>query len=170
MTAVLTVVEATGVNSTRRAATSVELLGVDGFSMNPTTYLTYPLRPVPSSGITNTYERWFRFEFSGAYMSVSDLHFWLPSSTLGTGWDLRWGTTDTYAVPTNSDSSVAVNPVPSADPGVPNIDFLDSPSEGILPGTQDVTVWLVLQASATKDASDLLASAGLDYELTWLEY
>lgn len=169
MTATLTVVEATGPNSTRRAATSIELLGVDGFSINSTTYLAYPLRTIPSSGITNTYERWFRFEFSGSYMDVSDLRFWL-SSALGTGWDLRWGTTDVYRAPTNSDSDIATNSVPMSDPGVSNLNLLDNPAGGILPGTTSISWWLVLQASATGDADTLLASSGLDYEVAWLEY
>lgn len=169
MAATMKVVEATG-DGLRRIATTVNLLGVDGFSLTDTNYEAYPIKVRSTSAFTNTYERWIRFEFSGPYEAVGDFRFWMPNLVIPDGWILAWGITDTFARPTSGDSIIAVNPIPTVDPGSQNVPSgtVENP---VLPNTRDVTAWLVLQASVVQDAvSEVLMTGGLTYEFTWAEY
>jgi hypothetical protein len=169
MPATMKVVEATG-DGLRRIATSVNILGVDGFTLTDTNFDAYPIRVLPTSGISTSYERWFRFEFSGTYQVVNDFRFWMPGLTVNAGWTLLWGIADTFSRPTNSDSVIAVNPVPVLDPGIENLPpgMVDDP---VLPLTRDASAWLVLQASVEQDAQHgQLVDGGLTYQFTWAEY
>lgn len=169
MTATLTLVEGSGFGQ-RRAVTSIQLLGVDGFDQGAQDYLTYPVIVVPTSGLVTTYERWFRFEFSGSYSSVSDLRFWAPGLVVNNGWTLNWGLADEYRQPAGSQSDVAVSAVPTGDPGSPNLDFVDAPDDLLNLETRNATQWIVLQAVASQDAPALLSASSVSYELAWLEY
>jgi hypothetical protein len=117
MPATMRVVEATG-DGLRRIATSVNILGVDGFTLTNTNFDAYPIRVVPTSGISTSYERWFRFEFSGKYQVVNDFRFWMPGLAVNPGWTLRWGVAEVFSPPTSSDSVIALDSVPTSDPGV----------------------------------------------------
>lgn len=98
------------------------------------------------SGVLYTYERWIRIRFDPKFNTVKGFRFWAPNMTaLPDGWTVNYGTATEFQTPANTESSIAVTPVPTSDPGSasPN-----AGGEARLAGTgTQYSDWIVLQAS-----------------------
>lgn len=121
-----------------------------------------------------SFERWLRAEFTGTY-SIRKFRFW-AELTIPAGWEIKWGASNTFATPVDTASSIAVNALPTSDPGTQNCG-----------GTSEVTdgthhsEWIVLQAhvpdfSAIEPGPMLGTTGGevinpalIAYHFTWTE-
>lgn len=103
-----------------------------------------------------SYERWFRLGFKGPFTTIRDIFFWMPGLALTDGWQLLYGTTDTYRAPSNQPSDIAVNPCPT---GAASLD-----AGPVTPG--NASNWVVLQAMVTAETGDPLA---LDFRFSFSE-
>lgn len=122
-----------------------------------------------------SYERWIRVRFDPPFRFISGLRFWTPNLIIPDGWSLLWGTTDTYREPVNTISSIAVDEVPTSDPGAPNCGPAPTGT-----GTQHSS-WIVLQARivdfAKVEAGPMMIDHGaeadtpiaIEYRLEWSE-
>lgn len=145
MTAVAQIIEAIGVSEDDLAVGSLALLASDEHST--VSYGGDPLVPGANpSDWVYSYERWFRVQLSGDYVSVAAYRVWVPSLVIPGGWEVHFGTTDSYATPVDTASAIATGPVPTSDPGPtsPNAGG-GTPVTG--PGTT-YSDWIVLQARA----------------------
>lgn len=126
---------------------NLNLLTVDAHSNSDSDVFAYLRAPVIYSAGIHTYERWIRLRFAEPFNTVQSVRFWSPTdlTRLNTGWDIRWGVTDTYETPVATTSSIATNELPTSDPGIATYDLLDVPAvDGN--GTR-YSKWLVIQAS-----------------------
>lgn len=145
MTAVPQIIEAIGVSENDLAVEGVALLASDSHSTQG--YGGDPLVPGTNPATwTYSYERWFRVQLSGDYVSVGAYRIWVPGLVIPDGWEVHFGTTTSYATPVDTASAIATGPVPTSDPGPtsPNAGG-SSPTSG--PGTA-YSDWIVLQARA----------------------
>lgn len=167
----------------------VHLLGTDAHS-NQTLlgYTKSPLRFVPlvntadpdSSASTTTpeqtFERWFRVRFDPPFNAIWGIRFWVPNYAPVPGWNILWGSTDTYQTPVDTPSAIAVNDLPTTDPGpaMPNCGGYHR-----LPGTgTQYSDWIVVQATADPDVAGVGPVLGftaegtlipITFNINWIE-
>jgi hypothetical protein len=138
--------------------TYVHLLGTDahstqtllGYTLSPLRIAASTVDPVTGDGIppgpNQTFERWFRVKFVPPFNAVYGIRIWSPNYLPLPGWSVLFGTSTTYQTPTGAVSSIAVNPLPTTDPGpaMPNCGGYQR-----LPGTgMQYSDWIVMQATA----------------------
>jgi hypothetical protein len=109
-------------------------------------------------------ERWLRLRVTAKLIVVADIRFWIDNYAPNPGWQLRYGISDVYRKPSGSRSDLAINVVPTVDPGegLPNVD------RGIV--VTGYSSWIVLQASWWGlDTPATLQGAALNYRFAWSE-
>lgn len=161
--------EAIGAGPTIRALTSSEqylhLQAISSLSeaATATSYLDAPMQSHgETSGTLYTFEKWIRVRFDPPFNTVSRFRFWTPNLDpavlAAAGRSVQWGSTDSYRPPMNSPSTIAVNPILTADPVSPNCG-----GEQHLEGTQTrYSDWIVLQACAQLGVADPGPALGYD--------
>lgn len=122
---------------------AVHLCGQDVHS--PTLAAEFPI-PANSDGTpTYSYERWIRVRFTPPFGLIGQFRFWVDPVEIPAGWQVLWGWTYGYQVPTAGESAVALSALPTADPG-PSLSNFGDP--GSFTGTQTrFSAYLVLQAN-----------------------
>lgn len=131
-----------------------------------TGYDTSELTGATIGGTVYTYERWVRVKFAPSFNMITRIRVWATGATLH-GWDLRWGTTSTYQLPKVTQSTIAINPVPTADTFIANV----GPAQLLGPDT-GYSDWIVLQASCTPDSAveiGAMSTLGVQLNVAWGE-
>jgi hypothetical protein len=144
--ATVAVEEATGTGGTVDIKQYIHLLAQDIHSPQIPYGYTQGTMNAADTGTAYTYERWIRVRFEPKFNTVARFRFWAANlATLPVGWSVRYGTATNFQTPVNTASSIAINPVPTSDPGSA------SPNAGgaaRLTGTgTQYSDWIVLQAS-----------------------
>lgn len=167
----------------------VHLLGTDAHSSQELLgYTKSPLRFVPLTNISTpddaavaptpeqTYERWFRIRFDPPFNAVYGIRFWVPNYLPVPGWTILWGSSSTYQAPVSTPSAIAVNDLPTTDPGpaMPNCGGYQR-----LPGTgTQYSDWIVVQATAEPDVAGVGPVLGftaegtlipITFNINWIE-
>ena len=114
---------------TETTATNWNLMSTDAYDATGTDYQTNRIS-IPTSGTNYSYERWFAIAFGGTFNLIENIKFYKSAGTLSdAALDLTAGTTDTYATPVNTDSTVATTTLDSWDSLGEAIDI--TPGSGI---------------------------------------
>lgn len=117
----------------------------------------------PNGAPSYSCERWLRLRVAAKLIVVTGIRFWIDNYDPNPGWQLRYGISGSYRKPTTSRSDIAINVVPTADPGEdqPNVD--PGPADGY-------SSWIVLQASWWGlDTAPALQATALNYRFAWSE-
>ena len=93
-----------------------------------------------------SYEKWIKVQFSGSFTSVTDVSLYKSDGSYVTGEELKYGTTDTFATPISTESSVAITSIPISAPSTPNIS-----SDTFSP--EDKTDYIVIQGYYSPNSS-----------------
>jgi hypothetical protein len=131
----------------------VNILGADVHSAGEIGFAFAPLGPA-SSGTVYSYERWIRLRFQPPFNTVYAIRVWAPEVTLADGWTLTFGTTDTYATPVTTASTIATDALPDSDPGLDDANLIGADRlDGS--GTDDqYSLWLVLQLAVDTEVAE----------------
>lgn len=144
--AIVTVEEVVGSGDSSDVEQYVHLMASDAHSPQiPYGYAEGALNDT-GSGVLYTFERWVRVRFDPEFGAVRAFRLWAPNLVyLPPGWSVQFGVAHDFQTPVNTASSIAVEPVPTSDPGA------ESPNAGgdvALTGTgTQHSDWIVLQAS-----------------------
>lgn len=108
----------------------------------------------------HTCERWIRLRFTSRESVVGSIRFWIDNQSPNEGWTLFYGVVSDYSKPVTAKSVIAIYPVPSSDPGTPNVldGFVDQYSP-----------WIVLQAEWVGTADDSFQADTFNYVFGWDE-
>lgn len=111
-----------------------------------------------------SYERWVRMRFDSSFGRVGLFRFWAQSLFVPPGWALKFGSTPTYATPTDAVSSIATTNVPITPPATANCGGMPS----FEPGTgTEYSEWIVIQAVITDfslvNPGPMIASTGTEF-------
>jgi len=118
-----------------------------------------------------SYERWVRVRFVPPFGLVGQFRFWADPVDIPDGWNITWGWTDNYKVPTNAPSEIATSALPTFDPGIASANFgqpvaLDGRSIRY-------TAYLVLQAyfvpPLTHEGDLIEPLPGLTYNIAYVQ-
>ena len=114
---------------------------------------TYPLDQVayPIQQGQNSYERFVRLfvEDFGGSSAISNIRVY-TTSTPSQDTTLNYGQTDTYATPTNADSSIATSPIPTSLPSSENLYIGGQPGNSITLGsTSKYSDYMVFQVTSS---------------------
>lgn len=141
--------EAVGLEPDIEDAVVVHLLSADIHSGLLSSVIPAPLNLNGGSGPIYSYERWIRLAMTPPFVSYHEFRFWVPDFVAEPGWLVTWGTTPSYQAPVNTISTVATSPIPTADPGSPNL------NPGVVFTGDDVhySDWVVLQARVDASAT-----------------
>lgn len=147
----------------------VNLYGQDAHSTDDPAAFAIPANNDGSP--TYSFERWVRVRFIPPFGLIGQFRFWVDPMDIPDGWDIRWGWSNTYQVPTSGESQIAVSPIPTADPGPvwPNFG-----NPGSVDGQQTrYSPYLVLQASflpdATQPGDSIEPLPGLIFNIAYLQ-
>lgn len=112
--------------------------------LNPETY--------PISVGNNSYEKYFKANFTGTFTSISDLRFYKSDGDYVTGEQIDFtGEATSYVIPVVTASTVATTTLPVADPGTANVSIGGNLAGTLVaPGTSD---FIVLQNQIASYAS-----------------
>lgn len=138
-------------------ASAINLLGLDAHSD-----IVATIRRDPTGRPVYSYERWLRMRFQQTEGSVGNIRFWIDNLAPGSGWSLLYGVTALYRKPVNTASVIAVEPVPTIDPG--------GAAANVLRGfTSTYSPWIVLQACWSASGDAPMQIDALDYRFAWDE-
>ena len=133
----------------------LHLLGADDHSGSAaTSYNSYPLDGTGQTTTVYSCERWIRARFQGNFIDVRSFRFVAPTlAQPANGWSFKMGTATQYATPSTGVSTIAVTPLPVADPGRAN------PNAGgattvVGDGTTTYSDWIVIQATVDLSTVD----------------
>ena len=69
----------------------------------------------PITAGNNSFEKWVRSRFSGAFTSIANLRFWKSAGALVTGETIKAAVNATFATPVDSTSIVATVDIPTSE-------------------------------------------------------
>lgn len=159
------IVEAVGyAPESERLSSRMDLLAEDQHSES--VFATSSLLVVNSdTSPAFTSERWVRLRFEPPFAAITNLRFWVNNYSLNAGWAIYYGLTPRFRKPSAALSDIATIPVPTADPGIPNLGV------GVLTGGRvQYSDWLVLQAVYVGRSPGPIQSTPLNYEFDWTEF
>jgi hypothetical protein len=124
-----------------------------------------------------SYERWLRLRFTAPLVQAAVCRFWIENLDPNPGWSLRMGATTTYRKPLGGyPSDIAVQPVPTADPGPDHPNLLPALPSSTVSRDNDLnqvttqySPWLVLQARWEADNDDPFQDDPFVFKFAWDE-
>lgn len=145
MVATFTWKESNGAGETVSTATNLNFGNVDSVDIVTANY--------PITIGQDSYEKYIRPHFSGAFTSISNVQFWKSSGAFVTGETILWKNNgiSTYVQPTSNTSTVATTAVPTSDPGYANVAIANSTSASL--SSEGYTDYIVLQQQTSTSAS-----------------
>lgn len=147
----------------------VHLCGEDVHT--PDDPLQYAIKANSDGTPSYSYERWVRVRFVPPFGLVGQFRFWADAVDIPDGWNINWGWTETYKVPTNAPSEIAISALPSFDPGIENSNF--GPSVALDGRSIRYTAYLVLQAyfvpPLTHEGDLIEPLPGLTYNIAFVQ-
>ena len=125
--------------------TNLNFGSTSAIDLTPSTY--------PITAGTNSYEKWVRGGFSGAFTRIDNIQFWKSAGAYVTAEAVKWlGAANTaYTASTTDTSSIATVAVPTADPATANVS-IGGNLTGSLTAT-GFTDYVVMQAQIGATAS-----------------
>jgi hypothetical protein len=123
---------------------NVDTAGIAGYTANPI-----------QAG-NNSYEKWLRAHFSGAFNRIDGVRFWMSTNySPSTGLHVFFnGQQATYLQPANGTSSIATSSIPTADPGSTNVSINGSLSGSLVASGYTDHLVLQLRSDANAPAGD----------------
>jgi hypothetical protein len=159
------IVEAVGyAPESERLSSRMDLLADDQHS-DSVFAATSLLVPNSDTSPAFTSERWLRLRFEPPFAAILNLRFWVNNYSPNAGWAIYYGLSPQFRKPSKALSDIAISPVPTTDPGVPNlgVDLLTG-------GRVQYSEWLVLQAVFIGRTPGAIQSSPLNYEFDWTEF
>ena len=147
----------------------VHLCGEDVHT--PDDPLQYAIKANSDGTPSYSYERWVRVRFVPPFGLVGQFRFWADPVDIPDGWNITWGWTDTYKVPTSAPSEIATSALPIYDPGVESQNF----GQPIAMDGRTIryTAYLVLQAyfvpPLTQEGDLIEPLPGLTYNIAFVQ-
>lgn len=148
---------------------TVHLCGEDVHT--PDSPLQYAIKANSDGTPSYSYERWVRVRFVPPFGLVGQFRFWVDPVEIPDGWNITWGWAETYKVPTNAPSEIAISALPTFDPGIESSNF--GPPVALDGRSIRYTAYLVLQAyfvpPLTHEGDLVEPLPGLTYNIAFVQ-
>lgn len=134
----------------------------------PADYSSNPITASDTPDQGRSYEVWLKAYFGGTFNTIDNLQFWRSTDfSPNTGLSIYWkGNNQTaYVQPVKTDSTVATNPIPTADPATANVSIGGSLSGSLTVSGYSDYIVLQLDVASTANVGDTsLAVYTLQYD------